>query len=206
MEGTDRNMEDKNASLKYKAVVIGVSAGGMNALPIVLCALPSDFPMPVVIVQHISPDRTENYLIEYLNRLAKLQVKEAEEKEFIAAGNIYIAPAGYHLMIENDKTFSLCVDEKIQYSRPSIDVLFESASEVYDSGLIGMILTGANSDGAEGLKKIKENGGLTIVQDQETAEATMMPRSAIEACEVDHVLPLVEIGDFLKKIAVMKEG
>ncbi len=199
-------MEDRNALLKYKAVVIGVSAGGMNALPLVLFPLPSDFPVPIVIVQHISPDRRDNYLIEYLNRLVRLQVKEADEKESIDTGSVYIAPADYHLMIENDRTFSLCVDEKVQYARPSIDVLFESASEVYDSGLIGVILTGANADGAIGLKKIKENGGLAIVQDPETADSTMMPRSAIEACEVDHVLPLVEIGDFLMKIAGMKEG
>jgi len=193
-------MSIKSVSGKYEAVVIGVSAGGVDALQVVLPPLPSDFPVPVMVVHHISPDSRENYLIEFFNGLCDLTVKEANEKESVEAGNIYFAPADYHLMIESDRTFSMSVDEKVSYSRPSIDVLFESASNVYSSGLVGIILTGANADGAEGLKAIKENSGLTIVQDPETAESKFMPLSAIQACQVDHILPLNEIGNFLVNI------
>ena len=112
---------------------------------------------------------------------------------------MYVAPANYHLLIENDKTFSLSVDDKVNYSRPAIDVLFKSASEAFGSALIAVILTGASSDGADGLKAIKENGGLAIVQDPKKAESEMMPRSAIEACNVDHILALEEIPILLQE-------
>ncbi len=195
---------NKNTSAKYKAIVIGVSAGGMNALPSVLSPLPSDFPIPVIIVQHINPDSRDNYLIEYLDDRSSLKVKEADEKEPIKAGNIYIAPTDYHLLVENDWTFSLSVDKKVQYSRPSVDVLFESAAETYSSELIGIILTGANSDGAEGLKAVKDNGGLTIVQDPETAESSFMPLAAIKASEVAYILSLGKIAELIIYLSMNK--
>ena len=181
----------------FECIVIAVSTGGMAALSEILPPLPADFPLPIIVVQHMHPHSGDSYLAQCFNEKCQLRVKEADEKEPIIAGNIYIAPANYHLMVESDKTFSLTVDEKVNYSRPSIDVLFESAAEAYGSSL-GIILTGASSDGAKGLRMIKDNGGLTVVQDPDTAESKVMPLSAIGACEVDHVLPLEEIGEMLK--------
>ena len=185
---------------RFECIVLGVSAGGVKALPIALSLLPASFPIPVVVVQHIRPDSDNSYFISHLDERIQLKVKEADEKEPIMSGYVYIAPANYHLLVEDDETFSLSVDARVNYSRPSIDVLFESAVEVYNSKLIGVILTGANNDGAEGLKKIKQCGGLAIVQDPEGAESDAMPRAALAACKADYVLSLEEIASFLKKI------
>ena len=184
---------------KFKAIVVGSSAGGLNALKTVLRNLNRDFKFPVIIVQHISPD-SENYLIHILNDLKRLKVKEADEKEHPLPGYAYVAPPNYHLLVEPDQTFTLTVDERVNYARPSIDVLFETAAEAYREHLIGIILTGANNDGSRGMKRIKELGGLAIVQDPETAEVDSMPRAAILACAVDHVLPLEEIASFLNEL------
>lgn len=185
---------------RYKAVVIGSSAGGLNALKMIFKGLEPRFRIPVIIVQHISPD-AENYLINILNDLKKMTVKEADEKEKPGKGMVYIAPPNYHLLVESDQTFTLTVDERVNYARPSIDVLFETAAEAYQDGLIGIILTGANNDGSKGLKKIKELGGLTIVQDPDTAEVDSMPRAALLSTQVDKVLPLHEIALFLNSLA-----
>ncbi|MCX6285449.1 MAG: chemotaxis protein CheB [Bacteroidetes bacterium] len=184
---------------KYNAVVVGSSAGGLNALKTLLRNLNRDFKFPVIIVQHISPD-SENYLIHILNDLKRLKVKEADEKEQPQPGYAYVAPPNYHLLVEPDQTFTLTVDERVNYARPSIDVLFETAAEAYREHLIGIILTGANNDGSLGLKRIKEMGGLAIVQDPDTAEVDSMPKAAIQACAVDHVLPLEEIAAFLNSL------
>ncbi|PJZ26426.1 chemotaxis protein CheB [Leptospira hartskeerlii] len=181
----------------YEAIVIGVSSGGLNALMKILPFLPENYPCPIVVVQHVSP-RSDGYWIESMNRTCNLNVKEADEKEKIERGNIYMAPANYHLLVEKDKTFSLSTEARVNFARPSIDVLFGSAADAYGDGLIGLILTGSNSDGAIGLRKIKEEGGLTIVQDPETAESPSMPLYAISASSVDHILPLDEISGFLK--------
>ncbi len=186
--------------LKFEAIVIGISVGGMNALSTILPCLPGNFALTVIIVQHLHPS-SGSYLARTLNERCKLTVKEADEKEEIKPGLVYIAPPDYHLLIEDNRTFSFCVGERVNYTRPSIDVLFESASDVYFSRLIGIILTGANNDGSQGLKIIKERGGLTIVQDPETAESAFMPRAAIAATEVEHILPLEQIGPFLVKLA-----
>ena len=135
-----------------------------------------------------------------MSESCKSRVKQADEKEKIVPAMIYIAPPNYHLLVEDDRTFSLSVDELVNFSRPSIDVLFESAADAYGKRLIGIILTGANSDGSNGLKKIKECGGMAIVQDPESSEADTMPRAAIKATKVDYVLPLEEIGTFLRKL------
>ena len=129
-----------------------------------------------------------------------LKIKEADEKEKIEPGTIYISPANYHLMVGNDKCFELSIDERVNFARPSIDVLFESAAGVYKDALIGIVLTGSNNDGANGLKKIKDNGGLAIAQDPDTADAGYMPAAAIAATQVDYILPLNEIMDLLIKI------
>ncbi|MEP7106975.1 MAG: chemotaxis protein CheB [Ferruginibacter sp.] len=190
-----RNIE----KMHYETIVLGVSSGGLKALKFICTALTADFSMPIIIVQHIS-SRSDNQWITLLNDISNLNIKEADEKEKIEKGNIYIAPPNYHLMIERNRTLSLTIDARINFARPSIDVLFESAAEACKNSLIGVVLTGSNSDGTAGLKKIKEYGGLTIVQDPGTAESAFMPASAIAAVKVDYVLPLSGITDLLIKI------
>lgn len=186
--------------MKYSAIVMGTSSGGMNALKAILPALPVNFSLPVIIVQHIG-NSSENYWIEHLNNSCNLRVKEADEKEKIESGNIYIAPPNYHLMVEEDETLSLSIDKQVNYARPSIDVLFESAADVYQQKLIGIILTGSNSDGALGMKKIKTLGGLTIAENPETAHSPYMPSAAIAITEIDYILSLNEIPELLQKLA-----
>lgn len=187
----------------YAAVVIGVSAGGLAALDRILSKLDAHFSLPVLIVQHISPD-SQNYLpIHYAGR-CPLQVKEAEDKEPIRNGTVYFAPPNYHLMVECDRSIALSIDPKVNFSRPSVDILFETAADAFCSELVGVVLTGGNSDGAAGLAKIKSYGGLAVVQSPETAEVDAMPCAAIEAANPDYVLPLNEIGNFLNKLG--KEG
>lgn len=185
---------------KYEAVVIGVSTGGLNALAKILPELDRGFPLPVLVVQHMRPD-SDSFLWQHLNRLSKVTVKEAEDKEAIQPETVYIAPPDYHLLVEPDKTLALSAEERINFSRPSIDVLFETAAEAYQQRLIGVILTGANSDGTLGLKKIKTFGGLAVVQSPDSAESDIMPRSAIESVEVDHIVPLAQLGQLLNALA-----
>jgi len=184
--------------MRYEAIVIGVSSGGMNALKVLFSLLPKEFKTPIIIVQHIG-SQSENLWIRLLNDKSNLPIKEADEKESIEHGKVYIAPPNYHLLIERNKTFSLTIDERVNYARPSIDVLFESAAEAYKNKLIGVILTGSNNDGTNGLKRIKEYGGLTIVQDPTTAESNYMPASAIAAMQVDFILSLEDIIKLLIK-------
>lgn len=184
---------------QYKAVVIGVSAGGFNALRVVLAGLPDTFPAPVIIVQHRMPS-ADNYLVTYLNDHCSLTVKEAEEKEKIVSRTVYIAPPDYHLLVEKNTTFSLSVDELVCFARPSIDVLFETAAAAYKAALIGIILTGANTDGSDGIRAIKAAGGLTISQDPQTAEVSVMPLAAIATKSVDFIMPLEDIPLFLKDL------
>jgi two-component system, chemotaxis family, protein-glutamate methylesterase/glutaminase len=181
-------------------VVVGVSAGGFAALPRLLGPLKASFSLPVIIVQHEAPNAGD-FLPQYLCRHCRLPVKQADEKESIKGGMVYLAPPGYHLLIEEDRTFALSVDDPVNHARPSIDVLFETAAEVYGEGTIGVILTGANSDGAEGLKRIKAAGGHTVVQEPSTAESAYMPRAALAATVVDTVLPLDQIGPYLNGLA-----
>jgi two-component system chemotaxis response regulator CheB len=185
--------------MKYEAIVIGVSSGGMNAMKIMFSLLPKNFNIPIIIVQHIGA-RSDGHFIHLLNKQSNLSIKEADEKEKIENGNVYFAPANYHLMIERDATFSLTIEERVNYARPSIDVLFESAADAYKDKLIGVILTGSSSDGSLGFKKIKEYGGLTIAQDPKTAESSFMPASAIALVQMDFILSLDEIIMLLIKI------
>ncbi len=184
---------------RYQIIVMGGSSGAMTVLAELLPDFPADFPVPIVIAVHLHP-RQDNAHIERLTSQCALRVKEADEKESIQAGAIYLAPPNYHLLIENDRTFSLSIDERVNYARPSIDVLFETAAQVYGPQTIGVVLTGANNDGAGGLRLIKERGGLAIVQDPRTAESTFMPQAALEATSVDHMLSVPEIGKLLVKI------
>ena len=184
---------------KYEAVVIGSSAGGMKALKTIFQGLDERFTLLVIVVQHISPN-SDNYLVQYLKEFTWLGVKEADEKELPAPGMAYFASPNYHLLIEPDRSFTLSVEERVNYARPSIDVLFETAAEVYKERLIGIVLTGANDDGGRGLKKIKGFGGLTIVQDPATAEVDSMPKAAISMSKVDYILSLEKISELLNNL------
>lgn len=184
---------------KYQAIVIGVSAGGIAALEQILPVIDWRFRLPLLVVQHIGPE-SDNYLVDHFRECCPLKVKEADDKEIIQNATVYFAPPNYHMLIELDRTIALSADRKINYSRPSIDVLFETAAEAYCESLVGVVLTGANSDGAKGLAKIQSFGGLTIVQSPETAEVDTMPQAAIAASSVDHILPLKDIGAFLSSL------
>lgn len=188
-----------------EVVVIGTSAGGIKALKEILPHLPEDYFVPIIIVLHI-PEGQPSLLPEIFESKLKLKVKEADEKETFQAGTVYFSPPGYHLLIENNKTFSLTIEEAVHFSRPSIDVLFESAAESYGDSVVGILLTGANTDGALGLKKIKEAGGLGIIQNPESAEYPMMPESGKQYVSPDCVLGLDEITYFLQEINKNKKS
>jgi len=192
-------------SPRYKAVVVGTSAGGMQALKRFLPALPASFPLPIAIAQHMGGDR-ESFLAGYLDRIAPPAVKEADDKESLRAGHVYLAPGGYHLLIEQDRTFSLSVDPRVNHCRPSIDVLFESAADAFEGSLIGVVLTGANGDGSHGLKTIKARGGLTIVQNPVSAESSRMPQAALDLVSIDHIVELEELAPLLMQLSVLSDG
>ena len=186
----------------YKALVIGVSAGGLNALSILLASFTADFPIPIIVTQHRLPAKND-LLTGILRTITQLKVRKAEDKDNIEPGYIYLAPPDYHLLIENDKTISLSCDEKVNFARPSIDVMFKSAASVWGSDLIGVILTGSSSDGSLGMVQIKKSGGMTIAEDPETAEYSMMPQSAINIGSIDQVLSLSKIGEFINDLVKM---
>ncbi len=161
-------------------VVIGGSAGAIDVLQRVLPALPRDFAPATAIVIHVAPEGP-GLLTEIFTTKAGLKVKLAEDKEPISGGTIYFAASDYHLLVEKGGTFALSVDERVHYSRPAIDVLFESAAEAYGDRLLGVILSGANSDGAAGLRAVAQAGGVAVVQSLESAEMIAMPAAALEA-------------------------
>lgn len=187
------------AQRHYEVIVIGCSKGGMQALDAVLGPLPSDFPRPIVVVQH-RHRKSGQALPDYFRRRVSLKVVDADDKQWIRPGSVYLAPADYHLLIDSSGELSLSVDAAVAYSRPSVDVLFESAAEAFGPAVAGVVLTGANNDGACGVARIKEMGGTVVVQDPATAEAPEMPRAAIAATRVDRILPLDRIGPFLVEL------
>ena len=184
----------------YKVIVIGTSAGGLKVLKELFAALTPNFTLSVLVVQHLSP-QSDGFMAHYLNKLSHLTIKEADAGELLLPNHAYIAPANYHLLVEKDHSLSLSVSEKVSYARPSIDVLFESAAEVFLDQLIGIVLTGANDDGAKGLINIHQFGGLTIVQDPAEAEVSAMPLAAIQTGKVDHVLGMSEIIKLLNTLS-----
>lgn len=179
----------------YALIVVGTSLGGLRALEILLAGFPKRFSVPVAIVQHRHKD-SDDSLSTFLQRQCTLFVVEAEDKETIVPGRVYLAPADYHLLVEA-KHLALSTEAPVFYARPSIDVLFESAADAYAERVIGVILTGASQDGTQGLAKIKANGGLAIVQEPTTAESKTMPKAAIASVAVDWILPLDEIAPLL---------
>jgi two-component system chemotaxis response regulator CheB len=187
------------AARPIEAVVIGASAGGLEALLKVLRGLPAAFPMPIAAVLHL-PESHDSKLAELFGYRLALQVREARDKEPLAPGVLYFAPPGYHLSIEEDRSFSLSCEDRVCYARPSIDVLFASAADAYRDRLAGFLLTGANYDGAAGLLGIQLAGGLAIVQDPASAEVATMPEAAIRRMTPDLILPLTEINSLLHKL------
>jgi two-component system chemotaxis response regulator CheB len=182
----------------YDLIVMGTSQGGLHALSTIVAGLPKNFRLPIAVVQHRSKD-SDDVMISLLRECGSLPVREAEDKEMIESGWIYIAPPDYHLLVDGN-AFALSTEAPVAYSRPSIDVLFESAAESYGERLVGVILTGANADGAKGLGRIKEFGGYAVVQDPATAESAPMPNAAIASVRVDRVLPLGRIAPFLVEL------
>jgi two-component system chemotaxis response regulator CheB len=183
----------------YDLVAIGASWGGLEALETVLGGLPDGFRAPVAIAQHRAADSGSGALARMLSLRSGLDVCETGDKDSIEAGRVYLAPPDYHLLVD-PTGFALSTEAVVQYSRPSIDVLFDSAADTYGERLIGVVLTGANEDGAYGIKRIKRRGGVTIAQDPATAARREMPEAAIATGAIDHVLALDEIGPKLGEL------
>jgi two-component system chemotaxis response regulator CheB len=181
---------------RIEAVVIGGSAGGVDALIKLLPALPAGYDLPVFCILHLPPDR-DSRLAELFNERLPVPVREAADKEAIAAGTVYFAGAGYHLSVEQDFTFSLSCEPPVHYARPAIDVLMASSADAYGAGLVGILLTGANHDGADGMASIRAHGGVTVVQDPHDAQVDVMPLAAIRRCNPHLVLPLAGIQALL---------
>jgi two-component system, chemotaxis family, protein-glutamate methylesterase/glutaminase len=182
--------------VSYELIAIGASWGGLRAVSEILAALPDDLDAAVVVAQHRRADTTDGGLASILALRTSLSVCDADDKQPIEPGNVYLAPPDYHLLID-DRHFALSLDEPVNYARPSIDVFFESVATAYGDRAIGVILTGANEDGAVGLARIKARGGVAVVQDPAGAERHEMPRAAIAATMADAILPLEEIGPFI---------
>ncbi|MDQ2969004.1 MAG: chemotaxis protein CheB [Actinomycetota bacterium] len=182
--------------MMYDLVCMGASWGGLKAVGRVLRDLPSEFDLPIALAQHRHPDSQAETLAELLQTRTDRPVLDVEDKMPIESSHVYIGPPNYHLLVERG-SFALSVDERIQFARPSIDVLFETAAAAYGAGVIGIILTGANADGALGLARIKNAGGVAVVQDPLGAARRTMPDAAIAATVADAILPLEEIGNFI---------
>jgi two-component system chemotaxis response regulator CheB len=186
-------------AVSAEAIVIGASAGALETLSLILPALPAAYPLPVLIVVHLPPDK-KSFMTELLQARCRVAVREAEDKAPISGGTVYFAPPDYHLLVENDRHLTLSDDEPVLYSRPSIDVLFESAADAYGPGLVGVVLSGANHDGANGLKAVAKAGGTVIVQNPDSAYASTMPEAARQACPGACLLTPNEIASFLLDI------
>jgi two-component system, chemotaxis family, protein-glutamate methylesterase/glutaminase len=184
-----------------EAVVIGASAGALDALSVILPALPAGFRLPLIVVVHVPPDK-RSVLAEIFRAKCRIPVREADDKEPIIDGTVYFASPDYHLLIEADRSLALSSDEPVLFSRPSIDVLFESAADAYGSALIAIILTGANHDGAKGLKAVVEAGGIALVQSPDGAFASAMPEAAIEMCPSARVMSLDAIAAHLQEVGI----
>ena len=190
--------------MTYRLICIGASWGGLDAVGRLLSDIPEDIDQPIVIAQHRHRSGTPGGLADLLHLRIKRPVQDVEDKTAIDPRNVYLAPPDYHLLVERG-FFALSVDERVQYARPSIDVLFESASHAYGPAVIGIILTGANEDGAAGLAAVKARGGVAIVQEPEGAFRRAMPDAAIAATVADAILPLEEIGKFVYGLCVKAE-
>ena len=188
-------------ALSPRLVVIGTSLGGLHALGIILSRLGADFALPIAVVQHRGTEGESATLTSLLQLRCVLPVSEANDKEPLIGGHVYLAPPDYHLLVDGGH-FALSTEARVQHARPSIDVLFESAADVFGARTLGVVLTGANADGAAGSVHIKRRGGYVVAQDPATAEAPQMPAAAIETGAVDRVLALDEIGGYINVASV----
>jgi two-component system chemotaxis response regulator CheB len=188
----------------FEIVVVGASLGGLKALQFFLSGLSKGFQLPIVIVQHRGNDANSG-LCEFLSRHCELPISEPDDKEPILKGHIYLAPHDYHLLVERGN-FALSTEPPVAFARPSIDLMFESVADEYGAGVVGVILTGANSDGASGLASIKGQGGFALVQDPNEAEFPEMPRAAISATSVDRIAPLNEMVSLLEELVYRDAG
>jgi two-component system chemotaxis response regulator CheB len=193
-------MEENKLNSLAKVVIIGGSAGSLEVLLQVLPALQSIESLVILLIVH-RRNSDDNFLEELIRMKSGLKVKEVEDKTPIKVGRVYVAPADYHLLIEDNFSFSLDVSEKVNYSRPSIDVGFESAADIFGTKLVAILLSGANNDGTNGLLAVKQKGGTVIVQEPETADVPYMPAHAIKNSEVDYILSPTEIAEFIKGLA-----
>lgn len=184
---------------RVDAVVFGASAGGIDALAVLLKGLPTGWRLPMAVVLHL-PEDHESHLAEIFAQRLPIDVREASDKMPLKEGTMYFAPPGYHLSIERERSFSLSCEPPVLWSRPSIDVLMASAADAYGPAVAGFLLTGANDDGAEGLHRIHLAGGLTAVQDPKEAQVPTMPLAAIARHAPDHVLPLRELHALLLQL------
>jgi two-component system chemotaxis response regulator CheB len=187
------------AADKLEAIVIGASAGAVDTLSVLLPGLPADYPLPLLVVVHLPADKP-TILPELLRAKCRIAVREAEDKEPVVPATVYFAPPDYHLLVEADRTLALSSDEPVLYSRPSIDVLFESAADAYGPHVLGVVLSGANSDGALGLKAIMDAGGRGAVQDPQSASAAAMPQAALARCPDALCLNIQELVVYLSGI------
>ncbi|MFP2957669.1 chemotaxis protein CheB [Myxococcus sp. 1LA] len=198
-------MDLENLRGRIDAVAVGASAGGVEALGVVLPALPREFRPSVLVVIH-QPRERRSLLSDIFSARCALPVREAQDKEPVQPGTIYFAPPDYHLLVDDGPSLALSADDPVHFSRPSIDVLFESAADTYGHRLAGLILTGANSDGAHGLAAVREAGGVTLVQRPDTAQVSTMPAAALARGPADFVLPLEQIAHLLRRVGGGHEG
>jgi two-component system chemotaxis response regulator CheB len=182
-----------------EAVVAGCSAGGLKALNVLLPSLDAQLAVPVIIVAHTGSEDIGT-LCDLLARVSSLPVQEAQERHLPRPGCVYLAPTGYHLYLEQDGRFALSIDAKVCHVRPSIDVLFESAADAYGPRLIGVVMTGANEDGAAGMRAIRRRDGIAIVQEPQEAEVSTMPAAALAQAGADYCVPLSGIGPLINKL------
>ena len=187
-----------------KVVVIGTSAGGLRALKELISQLHKDFPIPILVVRHISPDATGNILLDELNKLGTVKCQHGKSGNTLKPGNLYLAPSDHHLMIGTDQKILVTKGAHENRSRPAIDPLFRSAAVAFGTGVIGILLTGYLDDGTSGMKAIKSCGGTCIVQDPDEAEYPDMPRNAMNNVEIDYCLPISEMGTLINKLILQK--
>jgi two-component system chemotaxis response regulator CheB len=192
-------MNDAARLPTVEAIVIGASAGGVEALLNILSPLREGFVLPIIVVLHL-PEARRSQLAEVFARRVAMPVLEAIDKTRVEAGTLYFAGPGYHLSVEQDRSFSLSLEPRVHHSRPAIDFLFESAADAYGPTLAAVLLTGANQDGARGLAQVKQHGGLTIVQDPEEAQIATMPQAALDLHQPDHILPIRGIGRLIVEL------
>lgn len=195
-------MEKDSLNRSVEILVIAGSAGSLDVILKMLPRLDVEVNFPIIVVLHRKASY-DSSLADLLATRTTIPVVEAEEKDQLRKGVVYLAPADYHLLIESDRSLSLDYSEKIQYSRPCIDVTFENVAEVYKDRAAAILLSGANSDGAKGLKRIKQAGGITAVQNPATAEVSFMPNQALQTAKIDYVLEVDEIAYFINKLSAM---